>query len=156
MEKRKQQQEALKANRIKAAEEATVDESQDTSMLDDLLSKLMSGDAVVGRRVGRNRRARPGAAVTGVPAALTLSGEGTAADIAKDMLAQMGVHTKEPMSPRAPRQRRQRIRRGSNDELIEPDGDDGSVGPFSPTPSTFEISEDPTLEEEEPSTGGSE
>ncbi|KIJ37716.1 hypothetical protein M422DRAFT_177632 [Sphaerobolus stellatus SS14] len=152
VEKRKQQQEAFKASKMKAAETVAAttgeDATQQTAALDNLIKMLSDGDNIAGKRL--RRRAPPR---TPGPLALPLAGEANAVDIAKDMLAQLrsdGFEPKEPTSPRLlPRRRtRTRMKRGSEDdqllEMAAEYDDASSAGPFSPTPSTttFEISEE--------------
>jgi len=153
----------MKATKTKAAEDAAnaTEETPDTSVLDDLLEKLRSGDAVAGRRL---RRQRPGATAR-TPGPLLLDGDGEPAVKAMDMLQQLqsggfvvDQAYKEPLSPRFQvKKRRPRIRPDSSmdgEQILEwtGEGDDGSsVGAFSPTPSTtFEMSEDVPEEEQPP------
>lgn len=108
-------------------------------MLDDLLDKLRSGDAIAGRRT---RRQRPGpASRTPGPLTLPIGGEGDTADIAKDMLARLksdGFDAKAPLSPKLGLSKRRRPRRNSmNDrQATEVEGDQLSNEPLSPTNST--------------------
>jgi cytokinesis protein len=116
VEKRKQAAEDLKANRQKAIESAAAHDVEDTAVLDKLLDKLRNGDSV-GRRPRRVRR--PSMNIRS-PAPLTLStetimGNHNAADMARDMLAQLKSDGFEAFTPvfatAAPRRRR--LRTGS-------------------------------------------
>lgn len=139
VEKRRQQQEEFKASKAKATDSSPL-ESQDTSVLDDLLDKLRSGDAIAGRRT---RRQRLGPA-SRTPGPLILpTGEGDAADIAKDMLARLksdGFDAKIPLSPGLdPSKRRARPRHNSaSDRQVTEtaEGDQSLNGPLSPNDST--------------------
>lgn len=140
LQKRRQQQEELKATKAKAVEPSAT-ENQDTSVLDDLLDKLRSGDTIAGRRT---RRQRPGPPTrTPGPIMLSSGGDGDAADIAKDMLARLksdGFDAKPPPSPRpgvSKHRPRPRRNSASGEQVNETtDGDQLSNEPFSPTMST--------------------
>lgn len=106
MERRKQQNDELKASRSKASEERN-SEHNDTSVLDDLMEKLRNGDSV-GRKARRNRPAPP--------APLSLSEDATnggdAVDLAKDMLAKLksdGFAVTEPSPAIMPVSRSERM-----------------------------------------------
>jgi len=126
LEKRRQAAEEAKANRMKATEEATTQEAEDTAALDNLLEKLRNGDNV-GRRA---RRARPSAVSTREPTLPPPPPEkdtppgsalgGTTADIARGMLEQLKTNGfvsdafAAPMSPTIPSApRRRRLRTGN-------------------------------------------
>jgi cytokinesis protein len=148
VEKRRQQHEDLVASRTKAANSPTT-ESQEASVLDDLLDKLRSGDTVAGRRT---RRQRPGApSRTPGPLTLPTGGEGDAADIAKDMLARLKSDGFDaalaPLSPGPTTgKRRSRPRRGS---ASAGQGDEQSNGPVSPPLPTTLDGDGMVVEQEE-------
>jgi len=86
LEKRKQAQEEIRANRQRALDSEPVNE--DSDVLDALLQKLRNGDTVN----RRTRRKRPAADSRAVPQSLTPEGSSagdTTASIARDMLAQL-------------------------------------------------------------------
>ena len=98
-EKRRIAAEELRAARQKAQEEAS--ESEDTSVLDNLLEKLRSGENV-GRRA---RRSRPSAASSALTLDTTTpqSDKEDPADLARNMLARLqsdGFATLTPTSPK--------------------------------------------------------
>ena len=107
MEKRRQAAEDAKVQREKALADASSQDPDTSSALDSLLDKLRNGDGV-GRRARRNRR--PSASVK-QSSPLALSAEGLleaarsgdgAADLARNMLAQLksdGFETLLPSSP---------------------------------------------------------
>jgi cytokinesis protein len=119
-QKRKRVAEETKVIRQKALDAATIQENEDTSVLDNLLEKLRNGDSV-GRRP---RRARPSTVENGasVPLTLTidssLSGSGDAADVARDMLARLqsdGFETFVPTTPTLSTAQRRRRREKTED-----------------------------------------
>lgn len=107
MEKRRQAAEESRAHRQRVADDSTVQENEDTSVLDNLLEKLRNGDNV-GRKT---RRTRPGI-VSRVNAPLALNteallrpGTGTGddtVDIAKDMLARLKMDGFDALPPASP------------------------------------------------------
>ena len=116
-EKRKQAQEELKATRERARAEASAQETEDTSILDNLLEKLRNGDSVGRKRRDRQKidRRGPTAPLDLNPENLLASGTGNdTADLARDMLARLksdGFDTTTPTSPTSsgpPRRSRRR------------------------------------------------
>lgn len=106
MERRRLQNEELKASRSKASEDQNT-ENNDTSLLDDLMEKLRNGDSV-GRKARRNRPAPP------APLALSedVTNGGDAVDLAKDMLAKLksdGFEVAEPSPAIVPVSRSERM-----------------------------------------------
>ncbi|THG99732.1 hypothetical protein EW026_g2656 [Hermanssonia centrifuga] len=158
MEKRKQAAEEAKARRENAKAQAAVQDSEDTSILDNLLEKLRNGDSV-GRKA---RRARPSTANRPVAVPLNLDANGLlaagtgndTADLARDMLARLKSDGFDalPVSPTTanpPRRTRRRAPtstpfRGISEELQDSpllqgaqsilDGDgDSTIGSMSAT-----------------------
>jgi len=106
-EKRRIAAEELRASRQKAQEEAS--ESEDTSVLDNLLEKLRSGENV-GRRA---RRTRPSAATSALTVDTAPSLDEDPAGVARDMLARLqsdGFATLTPTSNPYSASRRNRRR----------------------------------------------
>jgi len=98
-EKRRIATEGLRAARQKAQEEAS--ESEDTSVLDNLLEKLRSGESV-GRRARRSRQSAAPSALT-VDTATSPFEKEDPADLARNMLARLqsdGFTTLTPTSPK--------------------------------------------------------
>ena len=121
MEKRRQAVEESKANRAKAAEAAG-----DNDVLDTLLEKLRNGDTV-GRRSRRTRPSASTRAAPPLPLDLTdLDESSDAANIARDMLAQLasdGFKAAIPASPTVAaveRRRRRRAERSAARNESEP------------------------------------
>lgn len=105
----------MRANRDKARAEAAVQESEDTSVLDNLLAKLRNGDSVGRKRRARNSERRPAAPLDLNADKLLAAGAGNdTANIARDMLAQLqmdGFDSSTPTSPTSanpPRRSRRR------------------------------------------------
>jgi len=98
-EKRRMAAEELRVARQKAQEEAS--ESEDTSVLDNLLEKLRSGEKV-GRRARRSRKSPAVSALT-VDTTTPLSSKEDPAGLARDMLARLqsdGFTARAPTSPK--------------------------------------------------------
>jgi len=99
-EKRRIAAEEMRAARQKAQEEAS--ESEDTSVLDNLLEKLRSGENV-GRRARRARPSAPGSALTVDTTTTPPFDKEDPADVARNMLARLqsdGFTTLTPTSPK--------------------------------------------------------
>jgi cytokinesis protein len=121
VEKRKQAQEEMRANRQKALDSEPVNE--DSDVLDALLQKLRNGDTVS----RRTRRKRPVADSRAVRHSLTLegsSGGDATASIARDMLAQLQsqgfVSPASPTVAASQRRRRRRTETTSSDHSGSP------------------------------------
>jgi len=127
-EKRRMAAEELRAARQKAQEEAS--ESEDTSVLDNLLEKLRSGEKV-GRRARRSRQSAAAAVLT-VDTTPSLSKEDPAG-LARDMLARLQSDGFTALTPTSPKtnpysaSRRNRRRPGGLEVTPESPGERDSV-----------------------------
>lgn len=127
---------------MKATEQLTQSETQDVLALDALLDKLKSGDKASGIRTRRRKHTAPTRVM--VP----ISGENDAANIAKDLLAQLnpeGFEMKLPLSPTyAKRRLRQRRLSGSaaGDESPLPDDHEPVSPMFSPSMTPLDLSKE--------------
>lgn len=136
----------MQANRVKAKENLSESQTQDVLVLDALLDKLINGDKAAGIRTRRKKNAAPTRVV--VP----IGGESDAADIAKDLLAQLnpeGFEMKLPLSPTYAK-RRLRQRRPSSSaggESPQPDDPGLSSPVFSPSMTPLEL--EPSKEKDE-------
>lgn len=140
-EKRRQVAEQSRANRQKAAEEVAAQESEENSVLDDLLEKLRNGENV-GRKARRMRPSaavRPTASVAPSTDVLLGSASGTAsdtADIAKGMLARLksdGFDT-TPLASTGGTRPHRRVRRGSSHAAALSEEAELSTGEYSTSP----------------------
>lgn len=128
-EKRRMAAEEMRAARQKAQDEAS--ESEDTSVLDNLLEKLRSGEKV-GRRARRSRKSVTVSPLTLDTTAPSLSKEDPAG-LARDMLARLqsdGFTALTPTSPKAnpySASRRNRRRPGGLEVTPESPGELDSV-----------------------------
>ena len=126
-EKRRMAAEELRAAKQKAQEEAS--ESEDTSVLDNLLEKLRSGEKV-GRRARRSRQSAAAAVLTVDTTPLSKEDP---AGLARDMLARLqsdGFTTLTPTSPKTnpySASRRNRRRPGGLEVTPESPGERDSV-----------------------------